>query len=854
MAENTDPPVEDAPPVKEFPFPEPVIKAPGVKNKSVADIFQSLEYGPAPESPSVAYAWMDEHGRDFGHFVNGEWYKPEGRKTYESTAPSTGEKLCKTIQGNQDDVDHAVQCAKTAHESWGSLSPHIRARHMYALARHIQKHARLIAVVEALDNGKPIRETRDADVQVVARHFYHYAGWAQLMDTEMKSWTSCGVVGGIVAWNFPLMLLAWKVAPALAAGNTIVMKPATYTRLSALLFAEICNEAGLPKGVFNVITGGGKMGSMLAGHPDVDKVGFTGSTEIGQLLRRLTAGTGKKISLELGGKSPVIVYDSADLDSVVEGVVDAIWFNQGQVCSAGSRLLLQENIHDRVVAKIKERMKRLRLGHSLDKGIDMGAIVDPSQRKSVEKYIETAREEGCDIYQACACMPSIGCYYPPTLITNVQTVSTVVQEEIFGPVLTVLSFRTPKEAIKIANQSRYGLAASVWTENMSLALETAISIKAGTVWVNGHNMFDAAAGFGGYRESGFGRDGGKEGLYEYVKPKWMPRIRLELPTSESSFGKVTPGRPVNPSVDQAPIIQTPGASALSNSTPLVNRTYKLFIGGKQCRPDATYVRPVKSMTDGKILGQVAEGNRKDVRNAVEAAHSAAPGWGKRAAHNRAQIVYYMAENLELRREEFGRNISAMTGNSMEDGLKEVDASIARLFHWAAYADKFGGTVQETQLYGATVKINEPVGVMGIACPDECPLLGFVSLFAPAVVRGNTMVIIPSESCPLAALDLYQVFETSDLPAGVVNIVSGSRDHLTKYLAEHQDVEAMWYFGTAEGSRFVESVAAENVKRTMVNYGMPRDWFDGEQGQGEEFLYQATESKNIWLPMGEIFAN
>lgn len=406
----------------------------------------------------------------------------------------------------------------------------------------------------------------------------------------------------------------------------------------------------------------------------------------------------------------------------------------------------------------------------------------------------------------------------------------------------------------MANQSRYGLAASVWTENMSLALETAISLLAGTVWVNGHNMFDAAAGFGGYRESGFGRDGGKEGLYEYVKPKWMPRIRVD-PKDDGSFGKTTPGRPVNPSVDAAPIIQTPGALPLTQSNaPLINRTYKLFIGGKQCRPDATYVRPIKSADGKTVLGQVSDGNRKDIRNAVEAAHKAAPGWGKRAAHNRAQIVYYMAENLELRRQEFAKTIAAMTGGSEEDGLKEVDASIARLFHWAAYADKYGGTVQETQLYGATVKINEPVGAMGIACPDECPLLGFVSLFAPAVVRGNTIVIVPSESAPLAALDLYQVFETSDLPAGVVNIVSGSRDHLTKYLAEHQDIEAMWYFGSEEGSRFVEAVSADNVKRTFVNYGVKRDWFDAEQGAGEEFLYQATETKNIWMPMGEIFAN
>eukprot|EP00038_Savillea_parva_P016057 m.15743 g.15743 ORF g.15743 m.15743 type:complete len:830 (-) comp3308_c0_seq1:246-2735(-) len=821
---------------------------------SIEHIFKTLEYGPAPESPSVANAWLDQHDRNFGHFINGKWVRPDDRKVYDTMSPATGEKLASTVQGTDEDVNLAVDSAKKAFATWGKTPGHVRARHLYSIARHVQKHARLIAVIEALDNGKPIRETRDADVQVVARHLYHYAGWAQLMETEMRDWQPCGVVGGIVAWNFPLMLLVWKIAPALAAGNTVVMKPATYTRLSALLFAEICNEAGLPPGVFNVVTGSGRLGSALAGHPDVDKVGFTGSTEIGQLLRRLTAGSGKKISLELGGKSPVIVFDSADLDAAVEGVVDAIFFNQGLVCSAGSRLLIQENIYERFIRKLKERMTHLRVGSSLDKGIDMGAIVDQSQLKTIEKYVQTARDEGNDVYQECATIPQEGLFYPPTLITNVQTTSTVVQEEIFGPVIAAMPFRTAKEALALANQTRFGLAASVWTENMALALECALTIKAGTVWVNAHNLFDAASGFGGYRESGFGRDGGKEGLYEYVKPSWMPRVRIDTAGADNAaFGKDLPSTPVNPDREAPQAYVPTGALPLPSFTPTVDRTYKLYIGGKQARPDATYVRTIKD-PKGKVLGQVSEGNRKDIRNAVEAAHAAQKGWGKRAAHNRAQIVYYLAENIEVRRDEFVSKICAMTGCSPEQGAKEVDASVMRLFHWAAYADKYGGTVQETTLYGATVKINEPVGPIGIACPEEYPLLGFVSLFAPAIVRGNTLVIIPSEKHPLAALDLYQVFETSDVPAGVINVVSGSKDVLMKTLAEHQDVEACWYFGTAAGAKFVETKAADNCKRTWVDYGVPRDWYDPVQGQGEEFLIQSTEPKNIWLPMGEIFAN
>ncbi|XP_029441288.1 aldehyde dehydrogenase family 16 member A1 isoform X2 [Rhinatrema bivittatum] len=819
---------------------------------SVRTIFSSMEYGPAPEAAGIAQAWLDAHGRSLGHFVDGRWLKPEGRRTYTTKNPATGESLATTLQGEDEDVEIAVQAARKALESWSQLPCHVRARHLYSLARTVQKHQRLLSVLESLDNGKPIRESRDCDVPLVVRHFYHHAGWAQLREVEMREWKPLGVVAAIVPWNFPLMLLTWKICPALAMGNTVVLKPATYTRLTALLLAEICAEAGLPPGVFNVVTGNGAFGSKLAMHPGVDKVAFTGSTEVGRMLRRATAGTGKKLSLELGGKSPFLVFDTADLDSAVEGLVDAIWFNQGQVCSAGSRLLMQEAVAGDLLPRLKRRMGRLRVGDSLDKAVDMGALVDESQRKTIGEFVEEARAEGAEVFQASDSLPRTGLFYPPTLITGVDSTSRCVREEIFGPVLVAMTFRTAKEAIALANNTPYGLAASVWTENLPLALEVALSLKAGTVWVNGHNMFDAAAGFGGYKESGFGRDGGKEGLYEYVRPAWEDAPHpnpgdVNYKTFGASYGTELP--PV------------PGQKVVSHSRvcvqeakiPSVDRTYKLYCAGAQKRPDAMYSRPICSPSD-KVLAYVADGNRKDVRNAVEAAHKAAPGWGKRAAHNRAQIVYYMAENLELRREEMARRLSALTGLPEPESLREVDTSIQRLFHWGAYCDKYGGTVQETLLYGATVLIREPLGVVAIACPDESPLLSFVSLFAPAVVRGNTVVVIPSERYPLPALDFYQVFETSDLPGGVVNILTGSRDHLTKYLVEHQDVQAMWYFGSEQGSKFVEWSSAENVKRTWVSYGLARSWADPQQGAGEEFLYHATQCKNIWIPMGEIFAN
>jgi len=805
---------------------------------SVKEIFDSMEYGPAPESDKVAQKWLEEHDRNFGLFINNEWCHPEGRKSYETKNPATGKPLAKTTQGTSEDVDQAVAAANTAYKSWSQLSGFQRAKHLYSIARHVQKHSRLVAVVEALDNGKSIRETRDADVAVVVRHLYHHAGWADLCEERLPGWSSVGVIGAIVPWNFPLMLLVWKVAPALAMGNTVVLKPATYTRLSALLFAELCAEAGLPPGVFNVVTGGGAMGQVLAEHPSIDKVAFTGSTEIGKVLRQATAGTGKKLSLELGGKSPVVVFDSADLDSAVENVVDAIYFNQGQVCSAGSKLLVQQTVFDKFVEKIKVRLANFRIGDSLDKTIDMAAIVDESQRKSISEYVEDAREEGADIFQT-SC-PS-GCFYPPTLITGVSSSSRVVMEEIFGPVLVALPFRTAKEAIALANNTLYGLGASVHTEILPLALETAKHIQAGSVWINCHNMFDASAGFGGYKQSGFGRDGGKEGLMEYLKPNYQPRVKLPKPSLDlKTFGA-------------SYAAETPAVNGGVNEKSLVDRTYKLYYGGAQKRPDAGYSRIVRDL-EGKVLAEVGEANRKDVRNAVECALKAQPGWGKKSCFNRQQILYYIAENLEVRKKEFSNRLSEMTGESLSEAENEVEASIARLFYWAGYADKYGGEVKETQLYGTVIGIHEPMGVVAIVCPDQSPLLSFISLFAACICRSNSCVIVPSEKHPLAALDLYQVLETSDLPGGVVNILTGGRDHLTKYLAEHQAVRSMWYFGSEEGSSFVEHTSAVNVKRTWVNYGCERDWFSNKEGQGMEFLYHSTQVKNVWLTMGDIFAN
>jgi len=786
---------------------------------SVATAFQSLDYGVAPEASATAEAWLKKHEVGFKLFIGGEWIATKSH--FDSLNPATGKKLGAVAEGSTADVDAAVKAARAAQSSWAKLGGHGRARFLYALARLVQKHARLFAVLETLDNGKPIRETRDIDVPLVARHFYHHAGWAQLIESEFPDHEPLGVVGQVIPWNFPLLMLAWKIAPALAAGNTVVLKPAEDTSLTALLFAEICQEAGLPKGVVNIVTGAGETGKAIVEHGDIDKIAFTGSTEVGRIIRVATAGTGKKLTLELGGKSPFIVFDDADLDAAVEGAVDAIWFNQGQVCCAGSRLLMQESIAEKLLAKLRARMEMLRVGDPLDKNTDIGAIVSPKQREQIDGLVKKGVADGATLFQPKTACPE-GCFYPPTLLSGVEPASMVAQVEIFGPVLVAMTFRTPAEAVQIANNTRYGLAASIWSENINVALDIAPKIKAGVVWVNCTNQFDASAGFGGYRESGFGREGGREGMFEYLKRKHVAKA-----------GKA--GRPI---VQKAP-------SAEPALTP-IDRTAKLFIGGKQTRPDSGYSRPVLSPS-GAVLGQVGDGNRKDIRNAVEAA-SKAESWASTSGHARAQILYYCAENLSARADEFAKRLRQMTGASSAAAAREVEASIRRLFTYAAWADKFDGAVHDPPLRGVVLAMHEAQGVIGIACPDEAPLLAFISLLAPALAMGNRVVIVPSERHPLAATDFYQVLETSDMPDGVVNIVTGLRDPLALVLAEHGNVDAVWYFGGGAITT-IEAASASDLKRTWTGDLHPVPWFDASEGEGRAFLRQATQVKNIWIPYG-----
>ena len=769
---------------------------------SIETIFNTMDYGTAPEDRRAALQWIADHGGISGPYVNGTW--GPFRDDMPVCNPATGEKLAGMTITSADEVAAAVAAARKAQPAWEASGGPARARVLYAIARLMQKHARLLSVMESLDNGKPIRESRDIDIPLAIRHFYHHAGHAQLMPTALADRVALGVCGQIIPWNFPLLMLAWKIAPALAMGNTVVLKPAEYTPMTAMLFADICAQAGVPPGVVNIITGDGSTGEALTAS-NVDKIAFTGSTAVGRRIQNATATSSKSLTLELGGKSPYIVFDDADIDSAIEGLVDAIWFNQGQVCCAGSRLLVHEAIADDFHHRLKARMDKLRIGDPLDKSIDVGAIVDPIQLAQIQSLV-TANDAG-ETYHANTPVPE-GCFYPPTLITGLHAADTLMQEEIFGPVLVSTTFRTQAEAIEIANNTKYGLAATIWTENINLALDIAPKLVAGVVWVNATNLFDAAAGFGGLRESGFGREGGWEGLQAYSKPA----TGIAPPASIAAFsGQGTTGE-------------------------TVDRTAKLYIGGKQTRPDSGYSQAVFS-AKGLLLGHAPIASRKDIRNAIQA--QAACGWGKISGHLRAQILYYIAENLTAQATGFAARLDAMTGTTT--GASEVDAAVDILFTYAAWADKFEGRAKSVPIRGVALAMREPVGRIAALCPDAAPLLGLVMPMAAALSTGNTITLCASQPFPLAATDFYHIIEASDVPAGVVNILTGSQADLAPHLGAHMDIDSVWCLSGEGATQAVKAKASSNIKRVWTG-AAPEDhlsWLDA-----------GTEIKTIWIPYGE----
>jgi len=778
--------------------------------------FKNIKYGPAPEDDKDVLKWIKNLSSPNRIYINGKWTLSKSSKTLQAINPSTNSKLFKLVVSSKKDVDSAVIAANKAYPKWSKLSSYKRSQYLYALARLIQKHARFLSVLESIDNGKPIRETRDIDIPLVARHFYYHAGWAAKLKDSVKS---LGVVGQIIPWNFPLLMLAWKIAPAIACGNTVVLKPAEYTSLTAIFFAELCMKAKLPNGVINIVTGDGSTGQHITNHPLVKKIAFTGSTEVGKKIIASTSNTNKKLTMELGGKSPFIVFEDADLDSAVEGVVDAIWFNQGQVCCAGSRLLIQESIEKKFIKKLKQRMEKLRVGNPLDKSIDIGAIVAPVQLKKIDSLVKKGVKEGAKLWQPSWSCPKEGLFYPPSLFTNVMPASYIAQIEIFGPVLTSLTFRTPSEAVAIANNTPYGLAASIWSENINLALDVAPKVKAGVIWINSTNLFDAACGFGGFKESGFGREGGSEGIRAYTKIN-LPVVRGSKKTNHK----------------------------IKISLPMIDRTPKLYIGGKQKRPDGGYSFPLNAVNNSFIC-DIAQANRKDVRDSVEIA---AKSFAKQLSNfNRSQILFYLAENLQQREKTFVDLLVALCGSSPVNASKEFSQSCERLFYYAAMADKFEGNVHNPPMRGLTLAMKEPLGVMTSILSDDSPLLNLVTVMGSVFSTGNTNIIVPGQKTSLIATELYQVLDTSDVPGGYVNILTAKENELNKTLSQHENIEGIWYFGadSAQRSEIVKNTTS-NIKRYWCPEEKHLDWTNASEEFLNEFLYQSTQVKNIWIPYGE----
>jgi len=796
--------------------------------KNLREIFETMEYGPAEESVDVANEWLDAHRRLFYPFINGGFSRFIDQCYFESVDPRNGHTLARIVQCGQMEVNAAVEAAKSAFPRWAALSGYQRARYLERIANEVQKHARLFAALESLDSGRPIFESRSTEMSLVVRHFQHHAGWAHLRNETFIGYEPIGVCGLIIPRDSPMLMLAWKIAPAIAAGNTVVLKPGPSTSLVTLLFAELLEEIQLPPGVVNIVTGDAGTGELIVKHHDIQKVGFTGSTEVGKLIRHETAGTGKSLSLSLSGKSLFIVFDDADLDSTVEGIMDALCSSQGQ--TGGSRLLIQESIYEKMLAKLRQRMETLRIGDPLETSTDLSAIGYRQPPEGRQRLLERAKADGASYWHPSWVQPQEDLFCSPMLFSDVEPSSNLGQIEIFGPILLASSFRHAAEAIELANNTVYGLTASVWTENLPMTLEVAPRLKAGTIWINSTNLFDAASAFGGYRESGSAREGGNEGMYQYLIPGW----ERSLPFYDRSELDLHL-RPVGSSI-RSPRFDEPSS-----------RAARLYIGGKQLRPDGGYSFAVKD-AEGRFVSAAGLGSRKDIRNAVEAAQKASH-WSRTTAHERAQALCRIGENLSARASEFSHRLQTLIGTGESESRREVEKTVERLFYYAAWADKYDGHVHQTAGQSVALAMPEPWGVMGLICPSEHPLLWLVTLLAPAIAVGNCVVAIPSARFPVPATDFCQVLDSSNLPPGVINLVTGHSDDLARVLAQHDDVGAVWYIGSAKGSASVERESKGNLKACWVNRGKRRNPFDDHQAQGWEYLRHAIQIKNIWLPYG-----
>ncbi|KAM3597502.1 uncharacterized protein V6R79_005452 [Siganus canaliculatus] len=789
-------------------------------NKSVYDIFQSMEYGPAPApSFATAQAWLDNHSRSLGLFFDGKFVRPADRQSL-SVLDSKGGAVCSTVSAADADVSQCVSSAATGHAAWSGLTCLQRSKVLLRLGGALGQHGQCLSELAQLCASS-------CSPSSIVRMLQHYSSWAQLRDTLIAGWTPLGVVAVVASDDCSLHSLLMKVLPALAMGNSVIVVPGQKKAAPLLLLCQLFTGAGLPAGALNILTGSDEvsLGVKVAQNRSVSYVTYSGNKQGGVALCKATAGMGVPVSVTpcIGATCPFIVFESADIDSAVEEVLDAAFRKKKEVQWL---LFVQESVLDSVVARLRLRVA----------GMKCVALQSDEDRALVEAAVKEAEQQGATLIQACA-VPPTGAQYPPTVLCGAAPSSPFVVSPAPGPLLPVMAFRTNTEGVTLGNHSPHGLAASIWTEDLTLALETAKSLSVGSVWVNSHSVSDPCMPTSGHKDSGTCTDGGQEGLYQFLLP---PSSSAPLPRSSpvsmdySKFGG-----------EASPAIVPDDSDAAS-----APKSYQQFVGGKACKSVSGCSVAVQAPGGSSVLAFCPDGGRKDVRNAVEAAVKVQPGWMKKSPSARAQSLYALAKGLEAKRRDIAASISVQTGVSLDEAEKEAELSINRLTDWAAYCDKIRGGTLPVPRSGSALSFPEALGVVGIVLPDKTPLLSMVTLLGAAVAAGNAVVMVPSQRFPLPVLTFIQVLQASDLPAGLVNVVTGSSDRLTAALANHSVIRAVWYWGSAEGCQYLQHTCTSPMKTLWLLGGRDaagKDWTRFDASLLEEMWRSAVQWKSVWIP-------
>ncbi|XP_051242816.1 aldehyde dehydrogenase family 16 member A1 [Dicentrarchus labrax] len=786
--------------------------------KAVHDIFQSMEYGPsAALNYATAQAWLDHHSRSLGLFIDGKFVRPADRQS-RSLSDSKGGTVCSTVCAVEDDVSQCASSAANGFKAWSGLTCSQRAKVLLSLVSVLGQHGQCVSELCELCGASCSPST-------LVRLLQYYGSWAQLRDTLITNWTPLGVVAVVVSDDCSLYSIMLKVLPALAMGNSVIIVPGRSSTPAVLLLAQLFMGAGLPAGALNVLTGSDmSLGAKVAESPSISYVAYSGNKQDGVMLCKATAGMGVPVSVSpcIGATCPFIIFESADIDSAVDGVIEAAFKKKREVHWV---LCVQESVLESVVARLRLRMV----------GMKCVALCCDGDRALVDAAVQEAQQQGATLVQSCAAPPS-GAQYPPTVLCGAAPSSPFVISPSPGPLLPLMTFRSNTEAVTLGNHSPHGQAASIWTEDLTLALETAKSLSVGSLWVNSHSVSDPCLPVSGHKDSGTCTDGGQEGLYQFLRQSCSssPPLPRSSPVSMdySMFGTAA-----SPAI--IPDVSDPARAP---------KAYLQFVSGKACKSVSGCSVAVQSPGGGSVLAYCPEGGRKDVRNAVEAAVKVQPGWMKKSPSARAQSLYSLAKGLEAKRRDIVVSINVQTGLSMDEAEKEVELSIARLSDWAAYCDKVQGGALPVPQSGSALSLPEALGVVGVVLPDKDPLLSTVTLLGAAIATGNAVIMIPSQKNPLPVLTFIQVLQSSDLPAGLVNIVTGLRDQLTVALANHSVIKAIWYWGSAEGCQYLQYTCTSPLKILCLFCQKDeerRDWT--RSSLLEEMWRNAVQWKSVWIP-------